>query len=170
MKKRAIVLSLTSFVISTFVVILVLLVAILPPARSFVTVSYTQSATRHTIFAMVEVPKGSTFSFIIAEDDEGQIVNATPLLATLPPEGQVQQEHSTTTTPKNPPSSVPCPNCNLCDGTGRISGGIGAVFDWWPIKAYRPCPNFLERGGKYSRAGQGLDEIAFGRDSRFQKE
>ena len=51
----------------------------------------------------------------------------------------------------------------------RISGGIGAVLDWWPIKAYRPCPNFIERGGMYSRSGQALDEIAFGRDSKFKQ-
>lgn len=44
------------------------------------------------------------------------------------------------------------------------------VLDWWPIKAYRPCPNFIERGGRYVRSGQGLDEIAFGRDSTFQSE
>ena len=41
-------------------------------------------------------------------------------------------------------------------------------MEWWPIKAYRPCPNFVDRGGRYVRAGQGLDEIAFGRDSTFR--
>jgi hypothetical protein len=45
----------------------------------------------------------------------------------------------------------------------RIPGGIGAVLPWIPIKAYRPCPNLLDKGGTYERAGQGLDEIAFGR-------
>eukprot|EP00804_Cyclotella_cryptica_P016139 CCRYP_004241-RB/>CCRYP_004241-RB protein AED:0.11 eAED:0.11 QI:159/1/1/1/1/1/3/366/162 len=64
---------------------------------------------------------------------------------------------------KNSQASVPCPDCDLCDGSGRILGGIGTVLEWWPIKAYRPCPNFVERGGKYVRSGQGLDEIAFGR-------
>jgi hypothetical protein len=49
----------------------------------------------------------------------------------------------------------------------RIAGGIGAVVSWIPIKAYRPCPNFINRGGQYQRSGQGLDEIAFGRDSTF---
>eukprot|EP00567_Pseudictyota_dubia_P011323 CAMPEP_0197440526 /NCGR_PEP_ID=MMETSP1175-20131217/7015_1 /TAXON_ID=1003142 /ORGANISM="Triceratium dubium, Strain CCMP147" /LENGTH=141 /DNA_ID=CAMNT_0042970653 /DNA_START=45 /DNA_END=470 /DNA_ORIENTATION=- len=63
--------------------------------------------------------------------------------------------------------AVKCPDCDLCDGSGRIIGGIGVVLDWWPIKAYRPCPNFIERGGRYVRSGQGLDEIAFGRDSTF---
>jgi len=44
-----------------------------------------------------------------------------------------------------------------------IAGGIGALVPWIPIKAYRPCPNFGNRGGSYQRAGQGLDEIAFGK-------
>jgi hypothetical protein len=48
-------------------------------------------------------------------------------------------------------------------------GGLGVVLPWWPIKAYRPCPNFIENGGFYERSGQGLDEIAFGRDSTFEK-
>jgi hypothetical protein len=51
----------------------------------------------------------------------------------------------------------------------RIAGGIGAILPWIPIKAYRPCPNFINNGGAYERAGQGLDEIAFGRDSTFSK-
>ncbi|BBN06030.1 hypothetical protein MPTK1_3g17830 [Marchantia polymorpha subsp. ruderalis] len=52
-----------------------------------------------------------------------------------------------------------------CNGEGRIQGGIGAVpgFGWWPIKAFRPCPAFVESGGKYRRIGQSLDEVAFGR-------
>jgi hypothetical protein len=70
---------------------------------------------------------------------------------------------------KQPP--VPCPDCDLCDGSGRIAGGIGAVFTWIPIKAYRPCPNFVaKKGNVYVRAGQALDEIAFGRDVEFKKE
>ena len=66
-------------------------------------------------------------------------------------------------------ADVKCPDCDLCDGSGRIIGGLGAIelFSWWPIKAYRPCPNFIERGGQYVRSGQGLDEIAFGRDSSY---
>ena len=47
-----------------------------------------------------------------------------------------------------------------------ILGGIGVVLPWWPIKAYRPCPNFINRGGNYVRSGQGLDEIAFGREAQ----
>lgn len=52
-----------------------------------------------------------------------------------------------------------------CDGNGRIIGGLGAVVKWWPIKAYRPCPEFLKANKRYKRAGQSLDEIAFGRKS-----
>ena len=62
--------------------------------------------------------------------------------------------------------NVKCPNCDLCDGSGRIAGGLGAVVSWLPIKAYRPCPNFIERGGNYQRTGQPLDEIAFGKDKK----
>lgn len=62
---------------------------------------------------------------------------------------------------------VKCPNCDKCDGSGRILGGIPLILPWWPIKPYRPCPNFINNGGIYTRAGQGLDEIAFGRDSTY---
>lgn len=79
-------------------------------------------------------------------------------------EGSDQSEDET------PKVAVKCPDCDLCDGSGRILGGIGVVLDWWPIKAYRPCPNFIENGGRYVRSGQGLDEIAFGRDSTFQSD
>lgn len=84
---------------------------------------------------------------------------------------QMSEEESADTTDAHAASNpdVPCPNCDLCDGSGRIAGGIGAVFPWIPIKAYRPCPNFIEAGGNYRRSGQGLDEIAFGRDSTFEK-
>jgi hypothetical protein len=66
-----------------------------------------------------------------------------------------------------PTPPVKCPNCDKCDGSGRILGGIPLILPWWPIKPYRPCPNFINNGGTYTRAGQGLDEIAFGRDSSF---
>lgn len=63
-----------------------------------------------------------------------------------------------------------CPTCGAkevkggCDGNGRMIGGLGGVpgFGWWPIKAYRPCPAFVESGGSYTRKGQSLNEIAFG--------
>ena len=60
-------------------------------------------------------------------------------------------------------SDAPCPSCTKCDGSGRILGGLAAfpLTSWWPIKAYRPCPNYK---GVYRRSGQSLDEIAFGRE------
>ncbi|XP_062074598.1 uncharacterized protein LOC133778627 isoform X2 [Humulus lupulus] len=55
-----------------------------------------------------------------------------------------------------------------CNGEGRIQGGIATFpgFGWWPIKAYRPCPGFVESGGRYKRTGQSMDEVAFGRSQR----
>ncbi|KAL2926541.1 Translation initiation factor IF-2 [Bienertia sinuspersici] len=55
-----------------------------------------------------------------------------------------------------------------CNGDGRIQGGIATIpgFGWWPIKAYRPCPGFLESGGNYRRRGQSMDEVAFGNGKR----
>mmetsp|Transcript_26040 Transcript_26040/g.38531 ORF Transcript_26040/g.38531 Transcript_26040/m.38531 type:complete len:135 (+) Transcript_26040:74-478(+) len=69
-----------------------------------------------------------------------------------------------------PPAPVKCPNCDKCDGTGRILGGIPLILPWWPIKPYRPCPNFIANGGQYSRIGQPLDEIAFGRGGPINDE
>lgn len=70
------------------------------------------------------------------------------------------------------PTSTVCEACGIeggptggCDGTGRIPGGVGAVLTWWPIKAYRPCPELIKAKKKYRRSGQSLDEIAFGRES-----
>lgn len=43
-------------------------------------------------------------------------------------------------------------------------GGLGAVpgFQWWPIKAYRPCPRLDEAGVEYQRKGQILNDVMFG--------
>uniref|UniRef100_A0A7S0G433 Uncharacterized protein n=1 Tax=Rhodosorus marinus TaxID=101924 RepID=A0A7S0G433_9RHOD len=53
-----------------------------------------------------------------------------------------------------------CPGCRRVNCDGRIQGGIGAIplFSWWPIKAYRPCPEYIKTK-KYKRAGQNLAEI-----------
>ena len=50
-------------------------------------------------------------------------------------------------------------------------GGLGAVpfFGWWPIKAYRPCPNLEEAGIEYQRKGQILNDVMFGGGSLDQK-
>ncbi|CAM9703228.1 unnamed protein product, partial [Chrysoparadoxa australica] len=63
------------------------------------------------------------------------------------------------------------PNCSGeyrdsgCDGMGRLAGGLGSLpgFGWVPVKAYRPCPAFQEAGYTYSRQGQSLDEVVFGK-------
>ena len=81
-----------------------------------------------------------------------------------------QEEEQNDSLTAEPKKEVVCPNCDLCDGSGRILGGIGVLLPWWPIKAYRPCPNFINSGGQYQKAGQGLDEIAFGRDSTFERD
>uniref|UniRef100_A0A7R9ZUH7 Uncharacterized protein n=1 Tax=Pseudo-nitzschia arenysensis TaxID=697910 RepID=A0A7R9ZUH7_9STRA len=82
-------------------------------------------------------------------------------------EGSSETEVSAEEDSTPPPQPVKCPDCDMCDGSGRIEGGIGTVLKFWPIKAYRPCPRFIENGGFYARSGQGLDEIAFGRDSKY---
>lgn len=55
------------------------------------------------------------------------------------------------------------PLCDFpgCDDRGRVMGGLGAtyLFQWWPIKAYRPCPKCAKNGVKYARSGQSLDEV-----------
>lgn len=67
-------------------------------------------------------------------------------------------------------AAVKCAGCGRaggpvggCNADGRVAGGLGAVFAWWPIKAYRPCPELIKAKKTYRRAGQSLDEIAFGR-------
>ncbi|CAA6665744.1 unnamed protein product [Spirodela intermedia] len=70
------------------------------------------------------------------------------------------------------PSRCLCPfyfvscdfGCKTC-GREEIERGCNG-FGWWPIKAYRPCPGFVESGGRYRRRGQSMDEVAFGRGGR----
>jgi len=40
---------------------------------------------------------------------------------------------------------------------------MGALFSWWPIKVYRPCPAWTAAGGTYQRKGQITDEMLFGK-------
>eukprot|EP01025_Chloroclados_australasicus_P029065 TRINITY_DN28901_c0_g1_i1.p2 TRINITY_DN28901_c0_g1~~TRINITY_DN28901_c0_g1_i1.p2 ORF type:complete len:130 (-),score=10.20 TRINITY_DN28901_c0_g1_i1:355-744(-) len=85
-------------------------------------------------------------------------------------EGQEQEESQIE------PAVDVCPTCgvkaenipNGCDRTGRIAGGLGAIagFEWWPIKAYRPCPELTKSGKSYSRKGQVTDEMLFGKGYR----
>mmetsp|Transcript_12730 Transcript_12730/g.25828 ORF Transcript_12730/g.25828 Transcript_12730/m.25828 type:complete len:93 (-) Transcript_12730:1261-1539(-) len=58
---------------------------------------------------------------------------------------------------------APCAACGRqggplknCDGNGRMLGGLAVVVPWWPIKAFRPCPELVAVQGTYVRAGQSL--------------
>ena len=63
-----------------------------------------------------------------------------------------------------------CPHCGVknedvpfgCDKMGHKAGGMGALFDWWPVKAWGPCPKATAAGLSYTRKGQGTDEMLFG--------
>lgn len=50
-----------------------------------------------------------------------------------------------------------------CDQQGHKVGGAGALFSWWPIKAWGPCPRATDAGLSYTRKGQVIDEILFGK-------
>jgi hypothetical protein len=98
---------------------------------------------------------------------EGDKYSAASTAGVEPRQRQAEDGEEATTKMMKEIPAVVCPDCDLCDGSGRIAGGLGAVLPWLPVKAYRPCPNFVDRGGVYQRSGQGLDEIAFGRDSTY---
>ncbi|KAL3811651.1 hypothetical protein ACHAXA_004383 [Cyclostephanos tholiformis] len=166
-----------SSIFAPYVFILVLL-TISSPSSAFSSVGLRPSpvveargggAGRGIIIGTHDAPRArTTMTAIIADADdestEGEVSSSSGYVVADRGGGE-----TTTTTPVGGPT-VNCPNCDLCDGSGRILGGIGMVLEWWPIKAYRPCPNFVDRGGRYVRAGQGLDEIAFGRDSTFRSD
>mmetsp|Transcript_34274 Transcript_34274/g.97147 ORF Transcript_34274/g.97147 Transcript_34274/m.97147 type:complete len:140 (+) Transcript_34274:111-530(+) len=89
----------------------------------------------------------------------------------------VQDGSQTSSTAEEVTSEAPqdvCKTCGVklseapggCDGLGRQAGGVGAVIDWWPIKAYRPCPALTASGGKYKRKGQITDEMLFGKGKK----
>jgi len=96
-----------------------------------------------------------------------RVPSASSSVVTFMADDETNSEETVSAEEAAPKPTVKCPDCDLCDGSGRILGGIGVVLPWWPIKAYRPCPNFIDRGGRYVRSGQALDEIAFGRDSSY---
>lgn len=49
-----------------------------------------------------------------------------------------------------------------CDQLGHKAGGMGAFFEWWPVKAWGPCEKASAAGLAYTRKGQGTDEMLFG--------
>jgi len=91
--------------------------------------------------------------------------------------GEEEAEVSTSQSSSRSVSATACQACGKeekvggCNGEGRILGGLGSVpgFGWFPIKAYRPCPAFVEAGGRYKRQGQSLEEVAFGRMGKQDK-
>mmetsp|Transcript_19820 Transcript_19820/g.25518 ORF Transcript_19820/g.25518 Transcript_19820/m.25518 type:complete len:126 (+) Transcript_19820:176-553(+) len=110
-------------------------------------------------------------SFLMALNEGFSVVSKPPAKAYIHRLSMSEEVVEASEVQGEPPKpQVKCPDCDMCDGSGRILGGLGALLPWVPIKAYRPCPNFVERGGRYQRSGQGLDEIAFGRDSSFKKD
>lgn len=77
----------------------------------------------------------------------------------LPPKG---------TSPKECPFH---PSCG-CDGTGKMQGGIATYpgFGWWPIKVFRPCPEYIKGGYIYKREGQTMDQVLFSEPSNKMQE
>ncbi|XP_004298921.1 PREDICTED: uncharacterized protein LOC101295130 [Fragaria vesca subsp. vesca] len=112
-------------------------------------------------------PLESKSTILLCSTSSSSVVEDT----TLPPDDSLAAKSESSI--KEPPFSA-CKSCGReemekgCNGEGSIQGGIATFpgFGWWPIKAYRPCPGFLESGGRYRRQGQSLDEVAFGRGGR----
>ena len=149
----------------TMVTLLLLLTVFVSTISAFH--SHSRSTTKGALVVQRLLPQKRRTPTLFAADDGSDIIIASSEegngegATTMTTYGALTRETTLKVVKK-------CPDCDLCDGSGRILGGIGTVLEWWPIKAYRPCPNLIERGGRYDRAGQGLDEIAFGRDSTFQ--
>lgn len=72
--------------------------------------------------------------------------------------------------PTEPIAPDTCKHCGAalsevplgCDQEGHRAGGMGAFFEWWPIKAWGPCPKASAVGLPYTRKGQPTDEMLFG--------
>jgi hypothetical protein len=68
------------------------------------------------------------------------------------------------------PAPNTCAHCGVpleevpfgCDQQGHKAGGMGALFEWWPVKAWGPCQKASAAGLPYTRKGQGTDEMLFG--------
>ena len=84
------------------------------------------------------IPPLSTLSMCDAEASSLETEDSN-----LPPKG---------TSPKECPFH---PSCG-CDGTGKMQGGIATYpgFGWWPIKVFRPCPEYIRGGYIYKREGK----------------
>mmetsp|Transcript_10550 Transcript_10550/g.28867 ORF Transcript_10550/g.28867 Transcript_10550/m.28867 type:complete len:151 (+) Transcript_10550:39-491(+) len=85
---------------------------------------------------------------------------------------RAQVNEETAPAPATPQDPNACSMCGAplnekqsgCDGEGRVVGGLSVIpgFGWWPIKAYRPCPELDKRGIDYVRKGQALNDVMFG--------
>jgi hypothetical protein len=81
-------------------------------------------------------------------------------------------EQSEPSVAEEPPQAAPnkCAHCGValddvpfgCDQMGHKAGGMGALFEWWPVKAWGPCERASAAGLPYTRKGQGTDEMLFG--------
>eukprot|EP00466_Bigelowiella_natans_P014892 jgi/Bigna1/85074/estExt_fgenesh1_pg.C_20106 len=114
------------------------------PATSVVSKPFHQGLRRHLVRSESENLDGSQDSGILPEAEAG-----------------LREEFSE--------PEQKCPGCGKiggpdwgCNGQGNQMGGLALVFPWWPIKVYRPCPEYLAAGGSYNPAGQGVEEILFG--------
>ncbi|XP_057810030.1 uncharacterized protein LOC131024535 isoform X2 [Salvia miltiorrhiza] len=93
-------------------------------------------------------------------------------------EEEEEAEQSDDSSSASLPPLTGCKGCGReeiergCNGEGRIQGGIATVpgFGWWPIKAYRPCPAYLQSGGRYRRSGQSMDEVVSGRGATVKQQ
>ncbi|KAK8603526.1 hypothetical protein V6N13_096004 [Hibiscus sabdariffa] len=132
-----------------------------PYSTSFRSISYP---FRPTIpFSSTAAPSATS----TAEDEPSSSPDADA-------DGLPLQSESSTMLAVEAPPSMGCKACGKeelewgCNGEGRIQGGIATVpgFGWWPIKAYRPCPAFVACGGRYTRRGQSMDDVASGGGGR----
>ncbi|KAL4570654.1 hypothetical protein LXL04_026314 [Taraxacum kok-saghyz] len=123
-----------------------------------------------TLFSALISPHHSISSFGSKTSwQPSQSLTKSPLRATSSTsDEQVETISSTPSDQSESTSFRGCKACGKaeigrgCNGEGRIQGGIATVpgFGWWPIKAYRPCPDFVATGGRYRRQGQSMDEVA----------
>tara|TARA_A100001035_G_scaffold195849_1_gene156765 strand:+ start:388 stop:735 length:348 start_codon:yes stop_codon:yes gene_type:complete len=53
-----------------------------------------------------------------------------------------------------------------------MQGGIATYpyFGWWPIKVFRPCPEYVRGGYIYKREGQTMDQVLFSEPSSKMQE
>ncbi|XP_042408260.1 uncharacterized protein LOC121997731 [Zingiber officinale] len=148
----------------------------LAPSQIFLSHRHLSSPSPKSLHKSILLSSSSSSSSSFTEAATNPILSegvAEPAAA-----GAVAEQEESSKTLLDPVTEDPlfkgCKTCGReviekgCNGEGRIQGGIATVpgFGWWPIKAFRPCPGFVATGGRYTRKGQSMDEVAFGRDGR----